>query len=55
MELKEVTILDKIKFTHKYFKAGISSYDHQLPGPGDVVLLKIKFVNQTDSYLITIN
>lgn len=50
MELKEVSILDRIKFTQKYFKTGTSSYGHQIPGPGDVVLQKIEFVNGTGIY-----
>lgn len=45
MEIKEASILDRIKFTQKYFKTGISSYDDQLAGPKDVVLQKIEFVN----------
>lgn len=45
MEIKEASILDRIKFAQKYFKTDISSYDDQLPGPKDVVLQKIEFVN----------
>lgn len=45
MEIKEASILDRIKFAQKYFNTGIRSYDDQLPGPKDIVLRKIGFVN----------
>lgn len=44
MELKDDSILDRIKLSQKYFKTGIITCDHHLPQTRDTVLGKTEIV-----------